>query len=201
MTDGSGSSSSRWTTRAAGAPRDRGTAGGYLAGSDRPGSLAVESFERAPDGGTGLFGWSVASDDRWSYLFGHCYRQFTNGQSSVAAFDPRACPTLRRPCAARRLPRPARVLDGHWMVRPRCRRPGDTSRIRQPDERPVVRRHLGLGHEDRRLVGSIVLHRPRPAPRDRGRRFAGSTSSAIAGATSAETTGRPCCRGSTRRAR
>ena len=72
-------------------------AGTWLARID-PGSLAVESFERAPDGGTGLFGWSVASDDRWSYLFGHCYRQFTTGDASVAAFDATCMPhtTLAR---------------------------------------------------------------------------------------------------------
>ena len=65
--------------------------GTWLARID-PASLAVESFERAPDGGAGLYGWSVASDDRWSYLYGHCYRQFTTGDASVAAFDATCMP-------------------------------------------------------------------------------------------------------------
>jgi hypothetical protein len=65
--------------------------GTWLARID-PSSLAVESFERAPDGGAGLFGWSVASDDRWSYLFGHCYRQFLTDAPSTAAFDPACMP-------------------------------------------------------------------------------------------------------------
>jgi len=60
--------------------------GTWLARID-PTSLVVESFERAPDSGARLYGWSVASDDRWSYLFAHCYRQFANGDGELAGFD------------------------------------------------------------------------------------------------------------------
>lgn len=63
----------------------------WLASVD-PTTLVVESFERAPDSSTRLFGWSVASDDRWSYLFAHCYRQFANGDGSLAAFDDTCMP-------------------------------------------------------------------------------------------------------------
>ena len=33
----------------------------------------------APDPGPRLYGWSVASDDEYTYLYGHCYRQFGFG--------------------------------------------------------------------------------------------------------------------------
>ena len=32
-----------------------------------------------PRSGPGLYGWSVASDDQYTYLYGHCYRQFGFG--------------------------------------------------------------------------------------------------------------------------
>jgi hypothetical protein len=39
-------------------------------------TLGVESFEPAPDPSAELFGWSVAGDAEFTYLYGHCYRQF-----------------------------------------------------------------------------------------------------------------------------
>jgi hypothetical protein len=44
-----------------------------------PASLQVASLEPAPDPGPSLYGWSVASDDEFTYLYGHCYRQFGFG--------------------------------------------------------------------------------------------------------------------------
>jgi hypothetical protein len=38
--------------------------------------LTVTRFERAPDPGTRLYGWSVTSDDEWTYLYANCNRQF-----------------------------------------------------------------------------------------------------------------------------
>lgn len=55
-------------------------------------SLAVLSFTRAPDAGTRLYGWSIASDDTYSYLYGHCYRQFVHNVNSVAQFDAACMP-------------------------------------------------------------------------------------------------------------
>ena len=44
----------------------------------RPSDLAVLSFTPAPDAGAlPLYGFTVVSDDEWSYLYGNCYRQFT----------------------------------------------------------------------------------------------------------------------------
>jgi hypothetical protein len=44
-----------------------------------PETLAVVGFAPAPDAGTRLYGWSIASDDEHTYLYGHCYRQFGAG--------------------------------------------------------------------------------------------------------------------------
>ena len=43
-----------------------------------PTSLAVVSFDLAADASDRpLYGFSITSDDSWSYLYGNCYRQFT----------------------------------------------------------------------------------------------------------------------------
>ena len=57
-----------------------------------PASLAVLSFNPAPSNTTRLYGWSVTSDATHSYLYGHCYRQFTNQVSSVGQFDSKCMP-------------------------------------------------------------------------------------------------------------
>ena len=44
-----------------------------------PVTLTAVDLRPAPDPGTGLYGWSVASDDQHTYLYGHCYRQFGFG--------------------------------------------------------------------------------------------------------------------------
>ena len=54
-------------------------AGGDVDRHPRPVVAAGQSFTPAPDAGTALYGWSVASDDRFTYLYGHCYRQFGFG--------------------------------------------------------------------------------------------------------------------------
>lgn len=43
-----------------------------------PASLAVTSFAPAADPSTSLYGWAVASDRHYTYLFSHCYRQFVS---------------------------------------------------------------------------------------------------------------------------
>jgi hypothetical protein len=39
-------------------------------------SLEVVAFRPAPNPSAQLYGWSVAADARYHYLYGHCYRQF-----------------------------------------------------------------------------------------------------------------------------
>ncbi len=73
-----------------------------------PSSLAVVSFGPAPDAGNRLYGWSIASDDTFSYLYGHCYRQFIHPVDSVAQFDSTCMPDTFL----------ARVPKGHFDATP-----------------------------------------------------------------------------------
>ncbi|MEP1123526.1 MAG: hypothetical protein ABJH68_06505 [Ilumatobacter sp.] len=52
--------------------------------------LQLVGMEPAPDSSRSLFGYSVVSDDEYSYLYGHCYRQFD--QAGVIGFDPDCSP-------------------------------------------------------------------------------------------------------------
>ena len=81
--------------------------GTWLARLD-PDSLEVLSFERAPNDGLDLYGWSVVSDDRYSYLFGHCYRQFVHDVNGPGQFDSRCMPHTYL----------ARVPLGHFEATP-----------------------------------------------------------------------------------
>lgn len=48
---------------------------------------------RPPDASADLYGWSITSDETWTYLYAHCYRQFGfDMYVFVAAFD-RSCST------------------------------------------------------------------------------------------------------------
>jgi hypothetical protein len=42
-------------------------------------TLEPVGLQPAPDPGPALYGWSVATDARFAYLYGHCYRQFGFG--------------------------------------------------------------------------------------------------------------------------
>ena len=44
-------------------------------------------FAPTPDTSNRLYGWSVVSTERWSYLYSHCYRQFANPGNSISQFD------------------------------------------------------------------------------------------------------------------
>jgi hypothetical protein len=66
--------------------------GTWVARVDRR-TLQVLSFAKARDAGTRLYGWSVASDATYSYLYGHCYRQFTNRVDGVGQFDAKCMPS------------------------------------------------------------------------------------------------------------
>ena len=49
--------------------------GTWVARYTYPG-LRLVGMEPAPDPSRSLFGYSIVSDSEWSYLYGHCYRQF-----------------------------------------------------------------------------------------------------------------------------
>lgn len=54
---------------------------------------AVVDELRPPDSSADLYGWSITSDDTWTYLYAHCYRQFGfDDYATVSAFD-RSCAT------------------------------------------------------------------------------------------------------------
>ena len=65
-------------------------------------------FEPAPDTSNRLYGWSVASNDRWSYLYSHCYRQYANPGNSIAQFDASCMPNTHL----------ARVPKGNFVAAP-----------------------------------------------------------------------------------
>ncbi len=48
--------------------------------------LEFIDMEQAADSSSALFGYSIVSDDEWTYLYGHCYRQFVPGEEF--GFDP-----------------------------------------------------------------------------------------------------------------
>ena len=41
-----------------------------------PATNSVAGTETPPDSSAALYGWSTATDTRWTYLYAHCYRQF-----------------------------------------------------------------------------------------------------------------------------
>ncbi len=57
-----------------------------------PNTLNVVSFAKAPNSSPSLYGWSVVSTDQYSYLYGHCYRQFIHAPTSSAQFDSACMP-------------------------------------------------------------------------------------------------------------
>ena len=63
--------------------------GTWLARFDLP-SMRLVDFAPAPDASNELFGYSVVSDDEWTYLYGHCYKQF--GPTEIIGFDPECSP-------------------------------------------------------------------------------------------------------------
>jgi hypothetical protein len=58
----------------------------WLAAID-PVTLAVRSFEPAPDSSTALYGWSIVTNGGYSYLYGNCFRQFINDVAGPGQFD------------------------------------------------------------------------------------------------------------------
>ncbi len=73
-----------------------------------PATLQVLSFAPAPDNSADLFGWSVVSDDHYSYLYGHCYRQYINDVIGPGQFDASCMPNSEL----------ARVPLGHFDMAP-----------------------------------------------------------------------------------
>ena len=66
--------------------------GTWLAVLD-PLTLEVLSFAPAPNSSASLYGWSVVSNDQYSYLYGHCYRQFIHDVVGPGQFDSSCMPS------------------------------------------------------------------------------------------------------------
>ncbi|MEK7424878.1 MAG: hypothetical protein AAB131_13690 [Actinomycetota bacterium] len=73
-----------------------------------PVTLRQLYFAPATDTSSRLYGWSVVSTDRYSYLYSHCYRQYTNAVGSIGQFDASCMPHTYL----------ARVPRGHFDAPP-----------------------------------------------------------------------------------
>jgi hypothetical protein len=74
-----------------------------------------------PNSSNDLYGWSITSDDDWTYLYAHCYRQFGFDEyATVAAFD-RSCSadiTVARVPRGRLFDPPAYWAGSAWVADP-----------------------------------------------------------------------------------
>ena len=82
--------------------------------------LELVDLEPAADASRSLFGYAIVSDDDWTYLFGHCYRQFV-AEGGGRVRSGMLAVHLRGPRAARRARSRAGVLVG-------CRLDGASAR-------------------------------------------------------------------------
>ena len=91
-----------------------------------PATNSVVESLRPPDSSADLYGWSITSDDSWTYLYAHCYRQFGfDVYITVRAFD-RSCSTDITVARVRRgnLFDPLQYWDGSgWQPDPSRARP------------------------------------------------------------------------------
>ena len=78
-------------------------------------TLTPVDLQPAPDQGPALYGWSIASDTRFTYLYGHCYRQF--GFGFLGHDGCTGTVTVAR--TSHDLQRPLRYWNGtRWVARP-----------------------------------------------------------------------------------
>ena len=57
---------------------ERAEPGGVFVARFNPTNWNIEWYGRPADTSTSLYGWSIESDEEWTYLFAHCHRQFGN---------------------------------------------------------------------------------------------------------------------------
>ena len=111
--------------------------------------LRVTKLRRAPDSSAHLYGWSVVNHGRFTYLFGHCYRQF--GWSFVGHHPCAANVTVAR-VPRGRLNRATDVLERRNLVDPTSSggddRPYQWTQWRSPHRQPDAD-HAGQGMLDR----------------------------------------------------
>ena len=85
--------------------------------------LELVDLEPAADASSALFGYSIVSDDDWTYLYGHCYKQYV--PETGAGFDPSCSPYAYVARVPRgQLDRPPQYWSGAgWTVRRSARKP------------------------------------------------------------------------------
>ena len=87
--------------------------------------LELIDLEQAADSSSSLFGYSIVSDDDWTYLYGHCYRQFS--PEYELGFEPACSPHAYL----------ARVPKGR-LDRPPSYWSGDGWTLERADRAPVL---------------------------------------------------------------
>ncbi len=91
-----------------------------------PAANAVVSRTRPADSSASLYGWSITSDDQWTYLYAQCYRQFGFDEYAiVAAFDRYCSPrvTVGRVPRGRLLDPPTYWNGSSWQADPGAAQP------------------------------------------------------------------------------
>ena len=94
--------------------------GTHVAAFD-PDTWTVEWYGRPSNAGASLYGWSIASDDDWTYLYAQCHRQFGFDEYALVLAHDRSCAsrvTVARVPNGRPLDAP-RYWDGRrWQADP-----------------------------------------------------------------------------------
>ena len=126
--------------------------------------LELVDLEPAADASRSLFGYAIVSDDAWTYLFGHCYRQYVS--DGAGGFDPACSPYTY----LARVPRgeldhdPEYWSGAGWTVQRSARQPVLTGQ----HSLPVSVERFGdvyvAASDDDEWFGSDVVIRTAPAP-------------------------------------
>lgn len=95
--------------------------GGVFVARFNPTNWNIEWYGRPGDTSNSLYGWSIESDDNWTYLFGHCHRQFGYDPFFGGAAHDRSCTqrvTLARVPVGRVLDQPSYWTGTGWSYSP-----------------------------------------------------------------------------------
>jgi hypothetical protein len=91
--------------------------GGVFVARFNPINWNIEWYGRPADTSTALYGWSIESDDEWTYLFAHCHRQFGYDPVFGGAAHDRSCTqqvTVARVPAGRIFDQPSYWTASGW---------------------------------------------------------------------------------------
>jgi hypothetical protein len=93
--------------------------GGVFVARFNPANWNIEWYGRPADTSDALYGWSIESDDEWSYLFAHCHRQFGYDPVFGGAAHDKSCTqqvTVARVPAGLILDRPSYWTGSGWST-------------------------------------------------------------------------------------